>query len=288
MADRQYGRLYNVAKSTLGPLSRALWRTHVTGLHHVPKDGGAIICPNHISFLDSPLLMFNLPRRITYVGKAEYLDDWKTKYLFPAVGMIPLDRSGGKKSMDALDVAAGVLDGGELFGIFPEGTRSRNGLLHRGHTGAARLALRCGVPIVPVGIRGTDQIQPPDAAMPNVFTSCQLNFGRPIDVTRYLDRADDRLVLRQIIDEVMFSIRDLSGQQYVDTYATKKTEPPAPKPTRLHEPQPERGRPVLPAAFQPVPALAGGHGHGGDGDGEVLEVVGERRSSSDVLAQWWS
>ena len=97
------------------------------GYERLPDEGPAILCPNHISFLDSAFLMLTVPRNISFVGKAEYMDSWKTKYLFPAMGMIPIDRSGGAKSQAALDAAAAVLRRGELFGIFPEGTRSRDG-----------------------------------------------------------------------------------------------------------------------------------------------------------------
>src|SRR3546814_6538641 len=132
--------------------------------------------------------------------------DWgKTRHIFPAIGMIPIDRGGGSASQRALDTAARVLDQGELFGIYPEGTRSRDGRLHRGKTGPARLALRTGAPIIPVGLRGTDHLQPAGAAFPQPFRSCQLTLGAPIDVHRYLARADDRLVLRQITDVVMFA-----------------------------------------------------------------------------------
>jgi len=164
-----------------------------------------------------------LPRRITFVGKAEYMDDWKTKYIFPAMGMIPIDRSGGNASERALNAAARVLERGELFGIYPEGTRSRDGVLHKGHTGPARLALRTGAPIIPVGMRGTRDIQPPEAKFPKPFKACSITFGTPVSPERYRDR-EHRLALRQMIDEVMFSIRELSGQEYIDTYATKKAE----------------------------------------------------------------
>ena len=174
--------------------------------------------------LDHFVLGATLPRRITFVGKAEYMDDWKTKYIFPALGMIPIDRSGGSAADGRLNAAAGVLEAGELFGIYPEGTRSRDGKLHKGHTGAARLALRTGCPIIPVGLQGTLEVQPPDSSMPKPFKVMRVRFGRPVTVARYLDRPDDRLVLRQITDEVMYEIRELSGQEYVDNYATKKTE----------------------------------------------------------------
>jgi 1-acyl-sn-glycerol-3-phosphate acyltransferase len=218
------GRLYSTFRAIGGPIIRLLWRVHTRGAENVPATGPAILAPNHISFLDSPFLMLSVPRRITFVGKAEYMDDWKTKYLFPAVGMIPIDRSGGDAGERALAAAQGVLERGELFGIFPEGTRSRNGQLHRGHTGPARLALRTGAPLIPVGIRGTSDIQPADAPMPRPFQAAEVWFGRPIDTTRYGDRQDDRLLLRQITDEVMYEIREMTGQHYVDEYATKKAD----------------------------------------------------------------
>ena len=216
------GQLYGVAKAVLGPLIRLGWRLDVRGLEHVPSSGGAIIAPNHLSVIDHFVVGAALNRRITYVGKAEYLDSWKTRYLFPAMGMIPIDRGGGSAAQRALDAAARLLAAGELFGIYPEGTRSRDGQLHKGHTGVARLALRTGAPIVPVGLIGTDEVQPPDAPFPRPFRVMRVSFGRPIDVGRYAGREGDRLVLRQITDEVMFDISHLSGQRYVDTYASRK------------------------------------------------------------------
>jgi len=137
--------------------------------------------------------------------------------------MIPIDRSGGGRSQAALEAAGEVLSRGELFGIFPEGTRSRDGRLYKGHTGASRLALEVGCPIVPVGITGTSEIQPPGAKMPKLGKSCCIRFGRPVRVDRYRERSDDHLTTRQIIDEVMFEIRALTGQAYVDRYASKKS-----------------------------------------------------------------
>jgi 1-acyl-sn-glycerol-3-phosphate acyltransferase len=214
-----------VAKAVISPVLKFLWRLEVEGLDNVPAEGPAIIAPNHSAAIDSFFVPCCLPRRITYVGKAEYLDDWKTRKLFPAMGMIPLDRSGGSASERALNTAARVLERGELFGIYPEGTRSRTGKLHKGHTGVARLALRCRAPIVPVGIIGSRDVQPPDSSMPKPFRTVTLRFGAPIDPTRYLDRADDRLALRQITDEVMFEIRNLTGLDYDPTYATKGKAP---------------------------------------------------------------
>src|SRR5690606_21743362 len=233
-----------------------LWRIEVEGAERIPAEGGAIFAPNHLSVIDHFVLGAALPRQIVVVGKAEYMDDLKTKHRFPALGMIPIDRRGGAAAQAALDAAAGVLEAGGFFGIYPEGTRSRDGKLHKGHTGVARLALRTGCPIFPVGLQGTYEVQPPDVAMPKPFRKMRVRIGRPIDVTRYRERADDRLVLRQITDEVMYEIRELSGQEYVDTYATKdsKTMPSA--------------EPAIIAPAEPGPP-------NGDGNG--------RRSSADVL-----
>lgn len=221
---REAGQLQGVAKAVLTPLFRAGWRVRTEGRENVPREGGAIIAPNHTSVLDSFFVPLTLRRRITYVGKSEYMDDWKTRYAFPLMGMIPIDRSGGDASAAALDTAARLLDSGELFGIYPEGTRSRDGRLYKGHTGPARLALRTGCPIVPVGIIGAREVQPPEARLPKPFMEVLVRYGRPIEVDRYAGRANDRLVLRQIIDELMYEIRNLTGQDYVDTYATKHHE----------------------------------------------------------------
>jgi 1-acyl-sn-glycerol-3-phosphate acyltransferase len=209
------------------PIALKLWTFDLQGFDGMPATGPAILCPNHVSFLDSAFLMLNVPRNISFVGKAEYMDSWKTKHLFPMMGMIPIDRGGGDKSQAALDTAEAVLRRGELFGIFPEGTRSRDGVLHKGRTGAARLALKVGCPIYPVGVIGTREIQPPDAKLPKLRRECTIKIGRPIKVERYLHRADDHLLLRQITDELMYEIRELTGQEYRNVYAgkTAETEP---------------------------------------------------------------
>jgi 1-acyl-sn-glycerol-3-phosphate acyltransferase len=220
------GKLQDRTRAVVGPVARRLWTIDVEGFDRLPKEGPAILCPNHISFLDSAFLMLTVPRRISFVGKAEYMDSWKTKFIFPAMGMIPIDRTGGDKSQAALDTAERVLRRGELFGIFPEGTRSRDGYLYKGRTGAARLALKIGCPIIPVGIVGTDKIQPPDAKVPKLRKRATIKIGRPIRVERYRNRADDHMVLRQITDELMFEIRELTGQEYRNVYAGKAdTEP---------------------------------------------------------------
>jgi 1-acyl-sn-glycerol-3-phosphate acyltransferase len=214
-------------RAVVGPVATRLWTINRLGYDRLPAEGPAILCPNHISFLDSAFLMLTVPRNISFVGKAEYMDSWKTKYLFPAMGMIPIDRSGGDKSQAALDAAEGVLQRGELFGIFPEGTRSRDGYLYKGRTGAARLAMKVGCPIFPVGIVGTDQIQPPDARAPRLFKECTITVGRPVRPERYAGRGADHLAWRSMMDEVMYEIREMTGQEYRNVYAgsTAETEP---------------------------------------------------------------
>lgn len=207
------------SRSIVKPIASKLWTIRREGYERLPDDGPAILCPNHISFLDSAFLMLTVPRNISFVGKAQYMDSWKTKYVFPALGMIPIDRSGGEKSQAALDAARSVLERGELFGIFPEGTRSRDGDLYKGRTGAARLAMDIGCPIFPVGITGTDEIQPIDAKLPKVRKECTISIGRPIRPERYRGRGPEHLAWRSMIDEVMFEIREMTKQRYHNRYS---------------------------------------------------------------------
>jgi 1-acyl-sn-glycerol-3-phosphate acyltransferase len=216
--------LYWVIKGSLTPVLRAGYRIHVEGKEHVPRKGAAILACNHRSFLDSIFLPLVVPRRVTFVAKAEYFDDPKTAWFFRGVGQIPIRREGGSASQRALDAAMEVLGTGGVFGIYPEGTRTRDGYLHRGHTGVARLSLGSGAPIVPVGLIGTDEVQPVDKKMPRLFRHVTIRFGEPLDPTRYGDREHDHLVLRELTDEVMYEICQLSGYEYVDTYATRKAE----------------------------------------------------------------
>jgi 1-acyl-sn-glycerol-3-phosphate acyltransferase len=218
------GRAQIRARRIIKPLLGKLWKVSIEGLDNIPTDGPAILCPNHISFFDSVFTMAYAGRQISFVGKAEYMDSWKTKHLFPALGMIPIDRSGGSKSEGALIAAENVLRRGELFGIYPEGTRSRDGMLYKGHTGAARLAIKVGCPIIPVGIVGTREIQPPDTFFPKIGLECTVTFGRPLYPERYMNRGDDHMMLREMTDELMFEIRELTGQEYRNVYATKKAE----------------------------------------------------------------
>ena len=213
---------YWVLKAVLTPILRFLFRVRVVGLENIPADGPVIMASNHVSFCDSIFLPLVLKRRITFVAKAEYFDDPKTAWFFRAVGQIPIRRGGGHASMRALETAREVLEDGQVFGIYPEGTRSPDGRLYKGHTGIARLALATKAPIVPVAMIGTREAQPIGQVKPNFFMPITIAFGKPLTYDHLADRADDRQVLRSITDEVMFELRELSGQEYVNQYAKRK------------------------------------------------------------------
>jgi 1-acyl-sn-glycerol-3-phosphate acyltransferase len=216
---------YWILKAILTPILLVVYRVRVEGRDAIPTRGPVILAANHRSFLDSIFIPLVLRRRVTFVAKAEYFDDPKSAWFFRAVGQIPIRREGGTAAEGALVAATDVLERGRVFAIYPEGTRTRDGYLHRGHTGVARLALSTGAPIVPVGLVGTDECQPTDKKLPRLFRRVHIRFGRPLAVERYAERDDDRMVLRQITDELMFEIRELSGYEYVDTYMTKAKEP---------------------------------------------------------------
>ena len=215
---------YWIVKIILTPILRIVYRVRIEGREHLPRHGAVILASNHRSFLDSIFIPMVVRRRVTFVAKAEYFDDPKTAWFFRAVGQIPIRREGGTASEGALAAATDVLRDGGVFGIYPEGTRTRDGLLHKGKTGVARLALSTGAPIVPVGLIGTDECQPTDAKLPRLFRKVTIRFGAPLPMEHYVGREQDRLVLRQITDELMFEIRELTGQEYRNTYATKKAE----------------------------------------------------------------
>src|SRR3954464_1117355 len=213
--------MYWVLKAVLTPILRFLFRVRVEGDENLPKKGPAILASNHLSFSDSIFLPLVLRRRITFVAKAEYFEQRKTAWFFRAVGQIPIKRGGGSASQRALDSAMDVLEGGCLFGIYPEGTRSPDGKLYKGHTGVARLALKSGAPVIAVAMVGTREAQPIGQVKPNFFSPIGVKFSKPMYFDRYADRADDPRILRQITDEIMFELRSLSGQEYVDRYAKR-------------------------------------------------------------------
>ena len=220
--DPSVERLARWLRLATAPFYRTLLRVEVEGRDRIPADGGVIIAPNHISFFDSVVLIQSMPRRTFFLGKAEYMKSAFTAKLFPAMGMIPLERDQARQAMAALAVAAGVLERGHPLAIYPEGTRSRDGRLHKGHTGVAQLALMSGAPIVPVGLVGTDDIQPIGASVPRPFRRAVVRFGQPLDPTRYGGSGRRR---RQLLTEdLMEAIRRLSGQAVSDDFASD--EPP--------------------------------------------------------------
>lgn len=218
-SDAAVGR---VVRASIRPLYRACTPVRVEGAGNVPLSGPVIVAANHISFYDTVVLMLATRRRTYFVGKAEYLDSWTTRRLFPALGLIPIERQQAKKAMAALDVAAEVLSDGHMLGIYPEGTRSRDGLLHRGHTGVAQLALMTGAPIVPAGLVGTDRIQPIGARAPRPFRRGVVRFGTPIDPAHY--GGPQRRRRQQMTLDLMDAIRQLSGQSTSDDFTSG--EPP--------------------------------------------------------------
>src|SRR5690348_11588132 len=169
-----------------------------------------------------------LPRRVTFVAKAEYfttpgIKGWFQKKFFAGSGQVPIDRSGATAAEGALKAAKRILSEGELFGIYPEGTRSHDGRLYRGKTGVARMALDAKVPVIPIAVIGTDVVAPPGKIY-GKYARPGVRFGKPLDFSRSEGMEDDRFVLRSITDEIMYEIMELSGQEYVDIYASKAKE----------------------------------------------------------------
>jgi len=208
----------------LGPLLKLVFRPQTEGAENVPSEGAAILASNHLSYVDWMFMPLTLPRRVTFVAKAEYFTSpgvkgWFQKKFFSGAGQVPIDRSGASAAEGAMSAAKRVLDGGDLFGIYPEGTRSHDGKLYRGKTGVARLALETGVPVIPVAVVGTDVVAPPGKKF-GTFTRPVVHFGKPLDFSRYEGMENDRYILRSITDEIMYEIMRLSGQEYVDKYST--------------------------------------------------------------------
>ncbi len=211
-----------------GPWMRLIYRPKVTGLENVPKSGPVILASNHLSYSDWLFMPLALPRRVTFVAKAEYftspgIKGWFKKMFFTGAGQVPIDRESGSTAEGALVSAKRLLDDGEMFGIYPEGTRSHDGRLYRGHTGVARLALETGVTVIPVGIIGTDKVAPPGKILGKVVRP-EVHFGTPLDFSRYDGMVGDRYILRSITDEIVYEIMKLSRQEYVDMYAKQAKE----------------------------------------------------------------
>jgi 1-acyl-sn-glycerol-3-phosphate acyltransferase len=220
---------YSVLKwVAIGPWLKLVFRPRVEGVENVPAEGPAILAGNHLSYADWLFMPLGLPRMVRFVAKAEYFTEpgvkgWFKKTFFSGTGNVPIDRSGADAAEGALLAARKVLDQGELFGIYPEGTRSHDGRLYRGKTGVARLALITKAPVVPVAVLRTDEVAPPGKAFGR-FAQPVVRFGKPLDFSRYEGMENDRYILRSITDEIMYEIMKLSGQEYVDMYANRAKE----------------------------------------------------------------
>lgn len=218
--------IYGAMKFSIGGPLKLAFRPWVEGLENIPAEGPAILASNHLSFSDSFFLPAVLDRKVTFIAKAEYfttpgIKGRMTAAFFKGVGQLPVDRSGARGAGEAaVKSGIGVVERGELFGIYPEGTRSPDGRLYRGKPGGlARVALATGAPVIPVAMIDTEKIQPPGKVMPKLMRP-GIRIGKPLDFSRYNGMEHDRFVLRAVTDEVMYEIMKLSGQEYVDVYAT--------------------------------------------------------------------
>ncbi|MCX5058435.1 MULTISPECIES: 1-acyl-sn-glycerol-3-phosphate acyltransferase [unclassified Streptomyces] len=212
-------------KAVLGPIMRLMFRPRVEGAEHIPGDGPVILAGNHLTFIDSMILSLVCDRQVLFIGKDEYVTGKSLKgrlmaWFFTGVGMIPVDRDGGRGGVAALMTGRRVLEEGKAFGIYPEGTRSPDGRLYRGRTGIARLTLMTEAPVVPFAMIGTDKLQPGGSGMPRPGR-VTVRFGEAMEFSRYDGMGRDRYVLRAVTDSVMAEVMRLSGQEYVDMYATK-------------------------------------------------------------------
>jgi 1-acyl-sn-glycerol-3-phosphate acyltransferase len=213
---------YGILRAFLTPFLMILFRPKVKGLRHVPASGPVIIASNHLSFSDSIFMPLVVPRKVTFLAKSEYFTSPGPKGLlkkltFIALGQVPVDRSGGRRSEAALITGLKVLAEGKCLGIYPEGTRSPDGRLYKGRTGIARLAIESGAPIIPVAMFNTEKIQPTGTVVPKVMR-VKMIFGEPM---YFEGDSTDLQHLRDVTDKIMATIQEMSEQEYVDTYATK-------------------------------------------------------------------
>ncbi|MFE0690644.1 1-acyl-sn-glycerol-3-phosphate acyltransferase [Streptomyces sp. JH002] len=219
---------FTLLRALFGPLLKLFFRPRVEGLENIPGEGPVVLAGNHLTFIDSVILPLISKRQVHFIGKDEYVTGRSLKgrimaWFFTGVGMIPVSRDGGHGGVAALMTGLRVLEQGKVFGIYPEGTRSPDGRLYRGRTGIARLTLMSGAPVVPFAMIGTDRVQPGGKGLPRVGRGRRITvrFGEPLDFSRYEGMDRDRYVLRAVTDEVMTEVMRLSGQEYVDMYATK-------------------------------------------------------------------
>ncbi|MET9450240.1 lysophospholipid acyltransferase family protein [Streptomyces cinerochromogenes] len=216
---------FALIKAVLGPIMRLMFRPQVEGAEHIPGDGAVILAGNHLTFIDSIVLPIVTKRQVVFIGKDEYVTGKGLKgrlmaWFFTGVGMVPVDRDGASGGVAALMTGRRILEEGRIFGIYPEGTRSPDGRLYRGRTGIARLTLMTGAPVVPFAMIGTDKLQPGGRGIPRPGR-VTVRFGEAMEFSRYEGMDRDRYVLRAVTDSVMAEVMRLSGQEYVDMYATK-------------------------------------------------------------------
>jgi 1-acyl-sn-glycerol-3-phosphate acyltransferase len=220
---------YQVSRVVAGPLLHLLWRPQVTGAEHIPRTGGAIIASNHLSFVDSIFLPLMIDRPLTFAAKSEYFASRRPSQIFVgaylrATKQLKVDREGARAAQDMLDAALHLLQSGELFGIYPEGTRSPDGRLYRGRTGVGWLALASGLPVIPAAVVGTDRVLPPGRIVPGLHR-VGIRIGEPMTFAQYQQNGPAAQARRTITDDVMKAIQSLSGQEYVPMYAsTRKAE----------------------------------------------------------------
>ena len=221
--------LYWIFKHLIvGPFLKAVYRPWVEGAENIPATGPVILVGNHLSVIDSFFLPIMIERRVYFLAKSEYfsgkgLKGWLVKTFMLGVGQLPIDRSGGKASEASLNTALKVLDRGDVLGIYPEGTRSPDARLYRGRTGVARMVLESGVPVVPVVMIDTEKAMPIGAKFPKIRRIGTV-IGQPLDFSRFEGMSADRFVLRSVTDEITLAIQELSGQEYVDVYASSVRE----------------------------------------------------------------
>jgi 1-acyl-sn-glycerol-3-phosphate acyltransferase len=219
---------YRMSRVLAGPFLHVLWRPEITGSEHIPASGGAILASNHLSIVDSIFLPLMVDRPVTFAAKSEYFTgtrpiDRITGAYLRATKQLSVDRAQARAGQDMLEAALGLLRGGALFGIYPEGTRSPDGRLYRGRTGIGWLAANSGLPVIPVAMSGTDRVLPPGQKVPRV-AKIRISVGEPLTFENYRDLPSPARQRRAITDEVMQRIRALSGQEYVPVYASVRKE----------------------------------------------------------------
>ena len=220
--------LYRALRVVVRPTALAFWRPEIVGTDNVPEQGPVILASNHLSFADSLVIPLTAPRQVAFLAKDDYwtrtgVKGLITRKFFTAIGSIPVDRDDTRAAQLSLDLALAHLRDGGAFGIYPEGTRSRDGRLYRGRTGVAWLALTAGCPVVPVALTDTDKLQPVGSRLPR-RARFRVEFGRPIDFTGRFDDMPAGRARRAVTDEIMAAIHAMSGQQLAHSYNQRGAE----------------------------------------------------------------